>query len=93
MTKKNRPNEFDPGFGSIYATLFAGHMQYLALHYDELKEETEYILGELYYSPIGHADILYNLSKKIQQRLPELKTWPAWNYAVSSLSPRSLKLY
>lgn len=71
--------------GSMYAIIFAGHMQYLVEHYDEIRPDTELLLAELYYSPIRHYDIIYKIAKKLQRRMPELKTWPAWNFAMQRL--------
>lgn len=75
--------------GSIYATIFAGHLQYLVNSHEELQPDTEYVLGELYYHPIRHLDLLRRIAQQVQQKMPELKKWPAWNQAMEALKSAS----
>ena len=67
----------------IYSTMFAAHMYYLGTRYTELNEKTEEIIGELYFRPGGHFDILRKLMNTIANRCPELKQWEEFRFVLA----------
>lgn len=81
--KRTRYEEWLKADKNIYSTMFAAHMYYLDIHYSELRPETAELIGELYFHPQPHFDILHQLMNTIANRCPELKQWEEFRFTLA----------